>query len=365
MKILYFAPRSIHTLRFIERFREVFDIIYVSYGGDRDIPDVRNVHLPVTSRYARWIPLLNIPHLRRLMERERPDLVHAMYILPWGYYASKAVPAGTPLVLSAWGTDVYLRWQESTLASILFMSGLPGRWHHAAASRADMCIVECEHVRNAMGALHYDTERIRVIPWGPDCSVFMPARRDMTLHDTLSRGKGVLVGCTRYLRRVSGVDRLIRSLPEVEGDVHTVLIGSGPRRPALERLADRLAVRDRVTFLGEVEHSHLPAYAASLDIMVSPSLSDTVSVSLLEGMASGTAVIASDVGGTSEWVEHMRTGILLEENTPERIAHWISVLARDPSLRRRLGVNARRAVTERGDWRRTSTDIERLYRQMF
>lgn len=364
MKVLYFAPGQIHTYRFIERFREEFEVVYVCYG-EEGAPGARTARMPFKSRYARWVPFLNVSNLRKIVERERPDIVHAMYILPWGYYASRAVRAPTKLIISAWGDDVYMySGRFKALPSLFYKTGAPMRWHRRTASHFDAGIVECEHTRKRMGELGYDAQKIHVIPWGPDCSVFAPEKRDEKLRDAIAPGKDVIVGCTRGLRPEYGVDRLIRAVKGLDKGIGIVLIGDGSEMERLRSLANELGVSDRVNFMGRISHPDLARYVASFDIMVSPSLTDTISISVMEGMASGLPVISSNVGGTAEWISHERNGILLKDNAPEEISTWIARLASDDGMRRSLGSRARETILERGDWRKTSQLIALRYRQV-
>jgi glycosyltransferase involved in cell wall biosynthesis len=364
VKLLYFAPGQVHTYRFIERFKDEFQVVYVCYGEEPP-SGVRTVRMPYTGRFARWTPFLNVSPLRKIIEREKPDVVHAMYILPWGYYASRVVKRPAKLVLSAWGDDVYMfGGRFGTLSSMLYRTGIPLQWNRKAASNFDAGVVECEHTRRRMDELGYDVNKVRVIPWGPDCSVFAPGKRDDGLRERMAPGKELIVGCTRSLGPEYGVDRLIMAAKHMDRNIGIVLIGDGKWRAGLENMARELGVSDRVRFMGKIPHRDLAGYVASFDIMVSPSLSDTVSVALLEGMASGLPVISSDVGGTSEWIAHERNGILLKENAPEEISKWIARLASDARLRKELGARARETVLERGDWRRTSELIAQLYRQL-
>jgi glycosyltransferase involved in cell wall biosynthesis len=117
-----------------------------------------------------------------------------------------------------------------------------------------------------------------------------------------------------------------------------VLVGDGPLRPELEREAERLGIRDQVLFLGD--RRDIPAVLASLDLSVLPSASESLSNAIIESMAAGVPVIASNVGGNPELVTEGR-GALVPPDEPQALADAIERILRDAPLRSELGRNAK------------------------
>jgi glycosyltransferase involved in cell wall biosynthesis len=120
------------------------------------------------------------------------------------------------------------------------------------------------------------------------------------------------------------------------------VIGDGPERAGLERLATELAVADRVTFLGARPHADMPGLLSSGDIAVVPSLMEATSVAALESMACELPVAASRVGGLPEIVD-ARVGALFEPADPASLAEAVVHLLTSERLRE-LGVRARARV---------------------
>jgi glycosyltransferase involved in cell wall biosynthesis len=118
-----------------------------------------------------------------------------------------------------------------------------------------------------------------------------------------------------------------------------VLAGDGPHRQGLQRLAQELGIQDRVRFLGD--RRDVPAVLASLDIAVMPSHSESLSNSLLEAMAAGKAVVATDVGGTAEVVHDHETGLLVPKAQVESLAGAVVEFVANSELRRACGARAR------------------------
>jgi glycosyltransferase involved in cell wall biosynthesis len=141
-----------------------------------------------------------------------------------------------------------------------------------------------------------------------------------------------------------------------------VLVGDGSRRSELESLARTLEVVDRVRFLGSVSNEHVFELSAVADIGVLSSHIEGLPMSLIEAMAVGLPVVATDVGGVSEVVDDGVTGLLVPPGDVEVLAGALERLIVDPETRRVMAAAARRQVEERFSLSRTVHEHERLYR---
>jgi glycosyltransferase involved in cell wall biosynthesis len=121
--------------------------------------------------------------------------------------------------------------------------------------------------------------------------------------------------------------------------VEFVLIGDGSRRPRLELMAAELGIGEQTIFLGE--RHDIPAVLASLDISVLVSSSESLSNVILESMAAGVAVAATNVGGNSELLNDGETGVLVPPDNEEKLVRVLEQLVQDPALRTRYGVRAK------------------------
>jgi len=151
----------------------------------------------------------------------------------------------------------------------------------------------------------------------------------------------------RRLFPKNGVEFLVRALPHIaqEVDAEAIVIGDGPERGPLERLAGEVGVADRLTFLGSRAHAQMPALLSSGDLAVIPSLMEATSVAALESMACELPVAASRVGGLPEIVDS-EVGALFEPADAASLASVVVDLLRSDGLRE-LGARARRRVVER------------------
>jgi glycosyltransferase involved in cell wall biosynthesis len=151
----------------------------------------------------------------------------------------------------------------------------------------------------------------------------------------------------RRLFPKNGVEYAVRAVPEIAQhvDVEVVVVGDGPERDALARLATELNVSDRVTFLGARPHADMPALLSSAELAIFPSLMEATSVAALESMACELPVAASRVGGLPEIVGD-DVGILFEPGDPRALARAVLALLQRSHLAD-LGKAARARVVER------------------
>jgi glycosyltransferase involved in cell wall biosynthesis len=126
-----------------------------------------------------------------------------------------------------------------------------------------------------------------------------------------------------------------------EGEIQFVFAGNGPERVPCESLARQLGVDDIVSFLGAVPHAEVPAVMSASDLFVTTSSLSNMAIPTCEALICGVPVVAYDVGDTAKVVIPDRTGILVEDGNPNRLADALAALINDPKKRARLGQNGR------------------------
>jgi len=139
---------------------------------------------------------------------------------------------------------------------------------------------------------------------------------------------------------VQATPRIVEALPQA----HVVIAGDGPLRAELEGEAAALGVADRVRFLGSREDSI--ELMAAFDVFVLPSVVEGMSNALIEAMAVGRPVVATDVGGNSEVVADGETGFLVPPSAPDQLAAAIVKLLGAPEMAAEMGAAGRRRVIE-------------------
>ncbi len=150
----------------------------------------------------------------------------------------------------------------------------------------------------------------------------------------------------------------VREVP----DALLVLVGDGQQREAIQTLGRQLGVAEHLRLLGV--RQDIPRLMAASDMFVLSSLSEGVSVTLLEAMAAGLPIAATDVGGNSEIVVHQETGLLSPRRDEQALARHLVTLLKNAALRRQMGQAGRDRVNRRFTQEQMHQAYTQIYRQM-
>jgi glycosyltransferase involved in cell wall biosynthesis len=161
------------------------------------------------------------------------------------------------------------------------------------------------------------------------------------------------------------VEDLVAAFARLD-DERTVLcvVGDGPRRADIEALASTLGVADRVCMLGYLSEERAWSVIRSSDIVVNPSYTEGLPTSVLEAALMGKAVLASDVGGTSEIVSDGEGALLFPPRDVDALHAHLAHLVADPALRELLGATARAGTKGRFDWSASGSRFARIAREL-
>jgi len=291
--------------------------------------------------------------LRRLIRKKNIDLVHTDSPRQ-ALYASQAVrKTKTPLI---WHVRVSTP-EKKSLDRFLYNR-----------SRKVIAVSRAASLRFKDYPL--TPEKLVVIPNGVDLTQFKQPHPDRRLREELDIEEGsVLVGTLGQLIPGKGHDVLLKAaerVAEQAPEVKTVIVGNGNTayRNTLEDLSAKLEIKDKVMFTGYRED--IPGILSCLDIAVLPSTTHLEGLSrvIIEAMASGKPVIATDAGGNPEAVEDGRTGILVPPGDPDRLARAILELARDANKRKRMGEAGRKRAEQLFSIEMNIARIEKIYKEI-
>ena len=284
--------------------------------------------------------------LARAFRQLRPDIIHTRNAESFFYGAAAARLAGIPVVHSEHGR-VFPEKKHRALVQ---------RWMLRKAARA--FAVSRELAQAMVTEIGVAPDRFEVIYNGVDTQRFNarpPGARQATRSPVVIGTVGRLVSVKNYPLLLRAVQKLPSSLPWT-----LRFIGDGPERAKLEALARELQIEARVEFLGHSEN--VAALLDDLDIFVLPSISEGMSNTLLEAMAAGVAVVASDVGGNPEIIEAGRSGLLFASGDVDGAARQIESLLADPSLRARIAAAGNARVHETFSMRAMLEQYQNLYK---
>lgn len=274
------------------------------------------------------------------------DVIDAHYFYPDGVAAAwLGRRLGIPVAITARGTDLnYLVPRHPLVRQMI----------RRAAEGADGLIAVCEALKDVLIDLGIPGSRIQVLRNGVDLQLFRPLDRTEA-RQAMRLSRPTLLSIGQLIPR-KGHDVVIGALAYLPG-VELLIAGEGPERRRLEMLAQTLCVADRVRFLGHVPHEDLARLYSAADALVLASSREGWANVLLEAMACGTPVVASDVWGTPEVVNVSAAGILVGERTPTAFSNAIRCLFTDPPPR-----SATRSHAEMFSWDATTQGQLDLFR---
>ena len=215
-------------------------------------------------------------------------------------------------------------------------------------------------------AARLDSARLETHRNGVDTARFRP---DAAAREQLRAQLGVapltlLYVTVAILRPGKGVQHLLEAAALVQqqmSDVRVLVIGPGEKGPELAAQAAQLGLADTVCFLGP--RNDVPALLTAADVYVHPSLFEALPTTVLEAMATGLPVVATDVGGVPELVAHGTTGLLVPPARPALLAQAMLRL-RDPALRSAFGAAGRAWVEGNASAAEWIDGIEKVYRRV-
>lgn len=294
----------------------------------------------------------SIGPLRRLIREGFDfDVIDAHYFYPDGVAAAMlARLVGKPLAITARGSDL----------NLIPKHALPRRMIQWAARRADASIGVCAALVDVLRGWDIDPARLHVMRNGVDLQRFRPlpqaqARRELGLY-----GTPLLLSVGHLIERKGHhlVIDALQMLGARHSQAHLVIVGSGEQRQQLERHARGRGVHARVTFTGAVPNDQLVRLYSAADVLVLASSREGWANVLLESMACGTPVVATDIWGTPEVVTS-NVGALVRERSGVAIATAVQRQLDAP-----LNRAAVRAYAEGFGWEPTSRAQLHLFRRL-
>jgi len=307
--------------------------------------------------------------IRRAARRERPDLIHCA--TPHGNFFD-ALPiarkAGVPILYEVRGfwEDAVVAEGRSSTDSEEYRRAKEGE--KAAVRAADAVITVGEALRQEVIRYGARPERVFVARNGVDPNRFRPQEPDPELAARLGLAGHFVVGTACSVRGLEGLDTLLVAVSRLKGlPVKVLVVGDGPERPRLERLARLLGLDGAAVFAGRVPFEQVPSYYALLDVFALPRrrtyLCEIVTpLKPFEAFAMGLPVIASDLPALREVGRPGVTSFLVPPDDAEALAAAIRLLCEmGPDRRSEIGRAARDWVLANGTWSVTAQSYRRAY----
>jgi glycosyltransferase involved in cell wall biosynthesis len=187
---------------------------------------------------------------------------------------------------------------------------------------------------------------------GVQVDLFKKTDTEIRKNYGISEDEILLLSCGRIIPG-KGFEFLINGFKRVSEqslNVKLLIVGDGPLRPSLEKLANRLGLEDKIIFIGKVEYKDLPAYYSAADIFLLLSSYENFSNSVLEAMSCELPIIVTNLGGFPLQIKDSVNGFLVNYLDIESLTQKILYLVQHPDIREKMGRINRQEILENYDW---------------
>jgi glycosyltransferase involved in cell wall biosynthesis len=313
--------------------------------------------MPYAKTYA------TIPSLIRNLFKSDADVIHThSYMLLHSDITSVVSKLKkTPLVLTvhAYGSmlsnpykDLLAKLYNSTTGKVIL-------------NCADKIIALNPEALIYLSDLGVEDKKIELIPNGIDYGKFANPNSTTGFREKYDLN-GKIILFVGLLQERKGVQHLLNSAPQLlkaVPDANFIIVGDGELKRDLKRLSERLEISDKVKFTGFLPDKELLEAYASADVFAFPSAFEGLPTVIIEAMASGKPVVATNVGGIPSLVKDGITGFLVNYGDVNQLANVMTTILKDESLAKRMGENGRKAAKDY-DWSIIGKKVEKLYQKV-
>ncbi len=331
MRICFISnPNAPHTRRWVNWFVHAGHTICVIADHPVEYPwpgiEIFDLSKVFSKTLLRW-PIWSI-WLRGFIRRWRPDILHAHRVSAAGWLAWAT--GFHPNVITPWGSDLYLQPQRSRLA----------RWlARQVLSNADLITADAQDLLRLAQFYGATETHCALIEWGVDSNLFKPRLPDPALKHKLGLGSGPVILSLRAVKPIYNLDVIVKAFDIVRVQISDAQLllrdydAEGSYRNMINALIYDLNLQSSVFWLERLEpwERIAPVYNLA-QLAVSVPSSDSVPVSVLEAMASGVPVIASDLPALREWITDGVNGSLVKPGDTNSLANAMMYNLQNPAL---------------------------------
>ncbi len=294
-----------------------------------------------------------------IAKHEKLDLLHVHYAIP---HATSAVLARQilesqgiriPVVTTLHGTDITLVGRDPSFEPVVTYS----------INQSDGVTAVSDYLRKETLS-HFNIERsIAVIPNFIDTNRFIRNESQAVKQKLCPNCEKVLVHVSNFrpLKNARQVVEILYRLREDSYPIKLLLVGDGPDRVPAEHLARELGVHEDVRFLGKQEA--VEDILSIADVFIMPSGSETFGLAALEAMSCGVPVVASNIGGLPELIDHGVNGFLCPLDNVDAFSERVRQIISDDAVQKKMGESARNKAVEHFDNERIIPVYESFYEQ--
>jgi glycosyltransferase involved in cell wall biosynthesis len=289
---------------------------------------------------------------KKLVKKEKYDLSHSFFTIPCGFVSMILKKKyKIPYIISLRGSDVpgyserfkFLHYFIKPLTKLIW--------------RKSNAVIANSQGLKELALKTNPKQEIGIIYNGIDISDFAPKPEAM-----LSGKFIITTGASRITAR-KGINYLLEAIEKLlpkHPDIYLKAMGDGNEKENLENLAKELNLEKNVEFIGRIPRENTAPYYQEASIFVLPSLNEGMSNAMLEALASGLPLIATDTGGTQELLEDGVNGFIVKMKNSQDLAEKMDILIKDSDLRKKMGEESRKKA-QNLSWERVAKNYIDIY----
>jgi len=350
------AANDVHTVRWVNELVEKgieVNLIYCrDHSPQKDIVDSRVKQFPL--KYSTPMGYyFNSYELKKLLKTIKPSIINAHYAS--GYGSLLRLGNFQPSVLSVLGSDVYEFPYRNTHSMKIIRKNLD--FPCAISSTSNIM------AKQVVELSKWDLSEVNVIPFGIDLALFDRKESFKINHD-------IRMGIVKKLKRVYGIHNVIRAFNQVQKKIEKSspdmklsleIYGEGPQKKELQSIIDELKLNDFVKLMGYIPNNDLPDVMEKFDLFVLGSERESFGVSVLEALAMGVPLIATDTDGFLEVTNGGEFGVIVSRNSVDEMAEAILSLINDAKRRTDYSMKGRIHVEENYNWSENVDEMINVY----
>ncbi len=309
------------------------------------------LHAPVHQRSTLYRRMMG---LRLLIARWQPQLIHSQ-LWPSALTAGLVAPRSLPHLIHIYDTPPSLhspRWGASLRRAMLRRI--------VSRTKVRLAAVSTAAAEYSAEALRVNRSRIQTILNGVSLDHFL-AVPELRHHPE----SPMIIACAGRLIAEKGFHHVleaVRCMTLPRDKFRVCIAGTGSAESSLRELCQQWGIAEIVQFEGSV--SDMPAFFAKADLFVHGSVAEGMARVLMESLATGRPVVASEHAGVREAIDDGVTGLVVPANDPHALAHAIESLLTDPNRRLTMGAAARRCAADQFSVQRVINEVAELYSDM-
>ncbi len=281
---------------------------------------------------------------RKLIKKNKIKIIHVHWMIPQGLIAVMLKlcirKIDIKIIISVHGSDMHYFNDRISLKLKRFI-----------LSYVDELTTVSNDLKEKAKRLGYK-KRIHVYPMGVDTVMFSPDKRNVSLKKKHSINGPFLLFIGR-LSPEKGVDKLIHAMAEIVkiySDSKLLIIGDGILKGELKTLCELLKLQDHILFTGNLSHNELPAYYATANIFIGPSIHEGFGLTFAEAASCGCLIISSDLSSIGDIIIQNKTGFSINTEDPQAICDKVLDVLRNKDNYRHIKKQAREHVMRNFDW---------------